>query len=105
MLDLEERHKRIVLELLDRYVPGLEVRAFGSRVTGKAEKHSDLDIVVMSDRPVPWLDMARLRDELRESMLPFRVDVLDWSRIPDHFKETIEEKYVVLRPAQASTGQ
>lgn len=41
-----------IRETLSKYVPPLEVRLFGSRVTGSAEPDSDFDIlVVVTDGP------------------------------------------------------
>jgi len=41
----------MVRDILHRSVPNRSVWAFGSRVTGKARRYSDLDLVVMGDRP------------------------------------------------------
>jgi len=43
----------MVRDILHRSVPDRSIWAFGSRVTGKARCYSDLDLVVMGDRPLP----------------------------------------------------
>lgn len=41
---------------------------------------------------------AVLRDAFSESNLPILVDIQDWSRIPDSFREEIERSGVVVFP-------
>jgi len=72
-LDLRPRHEAVVRDILHRFVPDRSVWAFGSRVTGKARRYSDLDLVVMGDRPLPSLTLHALKEAFEESDLPFRV--------------------------------
>lgn len=41
--------------------------------------------------------LIRLKEEFENSNLPFRIDLLDWHRISDFFKEIIEKEYVILQ--------
>ena len=92
MIDVTPEHLRIVFSILLKYVPEHEVLAFGSRVNQKPKKHSDLDLVIKTDSP-----LALLRDAFSESNLPFKVDIVDWSRISKNFQKIIEEKFEVLQ--------
>ena len=91
-----------VLAILDRHLPGREVRAFGSRVAGKAKKFSDLDLAVMGNEPLSASVMADVRDAFRESDLPFKVDVLEWATTAGIFRRIIEQEFVVVREAAVS---
>jgi len=87
-----------VKEILEFYAKGLEVRAFGSRVTGKnLKKFSDLDLVIMSEEPLPIRDYARIKDAFTLSDLPFRVDVLDWATVSPEFRKIIDENYELVQ--------
>ncbi len=97
MMDLDDGHLWIVKRILSEYFPHCEIRAFGSRVDGKAKKFSDLDIVVMSEAPVPGNRMMAAREAFSESDLPFRVDLLDWSSVGSKFRNIISRKYEVLQ--------
>jgi len=59
---------KMITGILAVHVPYCEVRAFGSRVNGKAKKFSDLDIVIIPDNPVSVVKMASLRDAFSESI-------------------------------------
>ena len=100
ILDLPARYLDEVRTLLRRHVPGHEVWAYGSRVKGDAHAASDLDLVVRDpldpQRPCPAL--LTLRRALRDSDLPISVDVQDWARLPEAFRQEIERACVVIQP-------
>lgn len=81
MLDLEPRHLDVVKAILAAHVPSCEVRAFGSRVTDSARKHSDLDLAIIGPGPLDFKTMGDLREAFQESDLPMRVDLVDWHSV------------------------
>ncbi|MFT8720500.1 nucleotidyltransferase family protein [Acetobacter sp.] len=93
-IDITPEERAIVLRILNEIVPDREVRAFGSRVTGKAKPFSDLDLAVMGDEPLPLETRARLEEAFSESDLPWKVDVLDWTLVDKDFREIILKKVV-----------
>ncbi|MCG6861794.1 MAG: nucleotidyltransferase domain-containing protein [Chromatiaceae bacterium] len=80
------------------------VWAFRSRVTGKARRYSDLDLVVMGDRPLPPVSLHALKEAFEESDLSFRVDVLNWADTDSHFREIIAANRVPLQQADRDGG-
>ena len=96
-MDLSSDQLKMITGILAVQVPCCEVRAFGSRVNGKAKKFSDLDIVIMSETPISSVKMASLKDAFSESNLPFRVDVLDWSDTSDGFRKIISNKNEIIQ--------
>ncbi len=96
-INLSEAELAIVREILTRLIPDREVRAFGSRVTGRTKKFSDLDLAIMGKKPIPLTTMADLRDAFTESDLPFKVDLVDWATTSDTFRSIIENKHCKLR--------
>ncbi len=99
MIDLPPQDLKTIKLILAEHVPDREVRAFGSRVTGTARPHSDLDLVIVGTVKLPQRLYYRLKEVFQESNLPFRVDILDWQRIAPEFRNIIEEKYVVVQKA------
>jgi uncharacterized protein len=97
MIDLADNHLKAVKRILNDRVPGREVRAFGSRVTGNAKPYSDLDLAIIADEPLDFDTFRLLQEAFETSDLPFRVDVLDWNGISKSFRQVIEKKYVVLQ--------
>ncbi len=97
MIDLRDDQMALVRRILAEQVPECEVRAFGSRVTWTAGDNSDLDLVVIGTGKLGWQTMAGIRDAFEESILPFRVDLLDWHVIPKSFRKNILEGYEVIQ--------
>ena len=75
MIDVPGNHLETVRKILAAHVPGREVRAFGSRVTGTANSTSDLDLAVMGEGRLDRRTKVLLREAFEESNLPFRIDV------------------------------
>ena len=97
-LDLKPRHRKQLEALLAQHLPGVEVWAYGSRVSGESHEGSDLDLVLRRPglEPIPTAELSELADALYESTLPFLVEAHDWARLPLGFREEIERQYVVI---------
>ena len=95
-LDITDEQREIIQLLIKKYLPDTLVWAFGSRVQYKAKKESDLDLAAFI-KPEQNSDFFELKDAFEESDLPFRVDLLDWNKIPENFKENIEAEYMVIQ--------
>ncbi len=94
-------HQRVVIQtLLAEYVPQMSVLAYGSRVNGASHEASDLDLVVMDpvDPTRAQARMGALREAFRESSLPISIDLVDWARIPETFREEIQKNCEPIWP-------
>jgi len=97
LIDVSPEDWRIVHDILQRYVPGREVWAFGSRAKWTAKEYSDLDIAIVGEEPLSLSVMAELMDAFQESELPFKVDVVDWATVQPSFRRAIESSKVVVK--------
>ena len=102
MILLSPEQKAIVERLLAEHVPSVEVRAFGSRINGTAKNTSDLDLVIVGSEKLPWEILNRLQEAFEESRLAFRVDLMDWQRLDDSFREIIEKNSIIIQTAGSS---
>lgn len=89
MLDLAPHDLELVRLILGKRLPGMEIRAFGSRSTNRAKPYSDLDLVIMGNHALSDLTLAELALDFEESDLPFRVDLLLWTQAPDSLRQEI----------------
>ena len=99
-IDLKDSELAQVRRILAEYLPGWEVRAFGSRVAGRAKPWSDLDLAVAGPEPVGWNRLGRIFEAFQESELPFRVDILDWHNLSPAFRQVIEREFAVIQQGQ-----
>lgn len=74
-----------------------EFFVFGSRAKGAARRGSDLDIAINLGRPLTSKEHHFLVDQLDESDLPYRVDIVDLQTVSKIFKEMIEPNMVALK--------
>ena len=77
--------------IVQRIVGALPVQVFlfGSRALGMSRPNSDIDIAIDPAGPVPDDLVARLRDALEESAIPYVVDVVDLSRVDASFRAKV----------------
>ena len=97
MVDLPPAYLKMVKNILEMYIPGIEVWAFGSRIGGQAKKYSDLDLAVIHDGSVALQKLALLEMAFSESDLPIKVDILDWAVTSDTFKNIVTENHEVVQ--------
>lgn len=104
LIDIRPDHWEIVRSILHKHVPQYEVWAFGSRATWKAKEYSDLDLAIITDRPLSLDVSASLSDDFSESELPWRVDVVDWATTGESFRNIIERDKVVVQEGAQNLG-
>jgi type I restriction enzyme S subunit len=104
-IDIAPDHLRIVMDILHGHVPGHQVWAFGSRARGAAKPYSDLDLAIITDKPLPLSTQAALAEAFSESDLPWRIDVVDWSTTSDAFRKIIARDKVVLQSPGAAIAR
>lgn len=85
-----------LLNVIRESIPDTTVWAFGSRITDKYRPMSDLDLAVLCDKKTARKNLPWLNEALIESDLPFKVQVLDYNRLPQNMQDIIKQQYVVL---------
>ncbi len=78
----------IVKQIVLKHVPKNEfaVFLFGSRAVGNANSLSDIDVGIMGTKPLPTLIMADLDSDMEESIVPFKIDLIDFYQVDQAFK-------------------
>ena len=90
-IDLKPNYLKIVKEILNKYIPECEVWVFGSRTRKDHHPYSDLDLLLQNKKPISLATLGHLSEEFAESDLPFTVDLIDWHRISDEFRKSIQK--------------
>lgn len=96
MIQLTPGERKVVRAILRRHIPRVRVGVFGSRAKGKARKFSDLDLVLLTAKPVSFARLGALENDFSESELPFRVDVVDWAATESEFRARIKREMKIL---------
>ncbi len=96
-IDLPSAELALVGTILRRHLPeSVRVFVFGSRVSGTARRYSDLDLALDDGKPLGLDIMASLSDAFSESVLPFKVDVIDLQTVDPGFRSLIEPTWIAL---------
>ena len=73
-----------VRSILAAHLPSnVRVAVFGSRAGGRVKPYSDLDLVLEGPEPLPLALLGMLADAFDESLLPFKVDLIDRLSVHD----------------------
>jgi len=97
MLQVTPQQWQIIQRILQHYLPGYTVWAFGSRVGGPCKTFSDLDVAIVSAQPLSLQVLAEVAEAFSESDLPWKVDLIDWATTSEMFRQRILARKLVLQ--------
>lgn len=82
-----DRLKKELIEMIGRHLDlqQYSVFFFGSRVTGKGDSRSDIDVGIEGLLPIPIGIMGAIKDELEEFPLLYKIDVVDFKNVSEKF--------------------
>jgi len=104
-IDLPADHRRLVLNILRAHLPQhARTWVFGSRATGRARRHSDLDLAIDAGRRLTLDEIAELAEAFSDSDLPYKVDLVDWHDIDDRWRQTIAAGRVAFTAGSDTSG-
>ncbi|MFA9488848.1 MULTISPECIES: nucleotidyltransferase family protein [unclassified Mannheimia] len=96
-LDITDKELEIVKSILNEFIPNYPVWAFGSRVKGTARQYSNLDLAIITETPLSFLERDNLKEAFSESDLVWKVDIVDWATTSEEFRKIIQQKYVEIQ--------
>ncbi len=70
--------------------------AFGSRVSGKPRKYSDLDIALDAHCSIDLSQLTKIKNSLSETNIPIVIDIVDYHSISNDFKAIIDQQKIEL---------
>lgn len=93
--EILEQVKSIVFKYLQSRP--VTVYLYGSWARGEEKKTSDIDIAILSKQGLPVHIIMEIRDALEESTVPYRVDVVDLSKVDEKIKQKVLEEGVIWK--------
>jgi uncharacterized protein len=99
LIDISTGQLEIVKQIFrQRLTDDITVWVYGSRVTQKARQFSDLDIALEqhNGQLINTMLLAQLLDDFEESILPYKVDVMDYNTAKGIFKQNVDGQKVKL---------
>ncbi len=81
----EKKIKAIITKYLSEN--NFKIFLFGSRATGINRPGSDFDVGIMGKEPVGLETLGLIDEEIDNSNIPYKVDVVDFARVSEGFKK------------------
>lgn len=81
----EEVIKKIIREYFD--LENTLIFLFGSRANNSAFPFSDYDVGIYTGHRIPPATFAKIKDTLEGYSIPVDIDLVDFSRVSDEFKQ------------------
>ena len=79
----------LVSQIVRKHLPDSSYDAFifGSHATGSNRKYSDLDLGIMGPKTLSPIQYMTIKNDLDESDVSYRVDLIDFTKVSDKFKQ------------------
>ncbi|MDR3000409.1 MAG: nucleotidyltransferase domain-containing protein [Fibromonadaceae bacterium] len=85
-----------ILQIFEHELPDAEVKAFGSRVAEHEPTDADLDLAIVAGHIISLERMIAIERAMAEAGLPFAVDVFDYAKLTNKFKNSIEKEHITI---------
>ncbi|MFH1561146.1 MAG: nucleotidyltransferase domain-containing protein [Patescibacteria group bacterium] len=93
-MDLSKKQLDEIAGIVKKYLPEHRVFIFGSRAQNKHFPSSDLDVGVMGKQVVLGNIKVRIEEELENSDLPFKIDLVDFKTVSPEFCQLALQKTI-----------
>lgn len=91
--------KSIVLSNIDK--KEFDVFLFGSRANGTFHEMSDIDIGILGKVALDVITKGKLEDAIYESIVPFKVDIIDFNNAAEDFKKIAMKNIIYWNKREA----
>ena len=88
---MEKKYKKILLDIIEKYVPGCNVYLFGSRARRTHQSGADVDLAIDAGKSVDYSIVFKILGDIEETTIPLFVDVVDLYSASDEFKGEVKK--------------
>lgn len=95
---IEPAWSKLIQKKVRKYLPDkdLSVFIFGSRATNDNLRYSDVDIGIMGKEKIKGNLLTAIEEELENSRLPYRINLVDFQNVSSDFKKVALRKIISL---------
>ena len=93
-----DKFRKEVISIVGRYLNLNQNRVFffGSRVTGKGNERSDIDIGIEGVEEIPWQAMAKIKEDVENLPILYKVDIVDFRKVSPDFYDLAKQDIEML---------
>lgn len=90
---LKKVYQNLIREILQKYTsPKAKIFIFGSSI--KSRRFKDIDIGIQ-DSEINESSLRKAKEELEDSILPYKVDIIDFEKVDQDFKKKVFEDQIL----------
>ncbi len=94
-IDLEEKYCILIKNIIQNTLPSnTKIWLFGSRAMRKAKLFSDIDLLIDTGSVLSLEQLSTLNHAFEESLLPYKVDLVDAQNVSTDFRKSIEQQLI-----------
>lgn len=84
-----QKLKKEITEIVGKYLNLSEYKIFffGSRVSDKGDKHSDIDIGIEGSNQIPYEIMAKIKEDVENLSILYKIEIVDFKNVSSDFRE------------------
>jgi len=81
--------KKELLEISGQYLNlnDYKIFIFGSRVSGKGDERSDIDVGIEGPKKIPLTTMAKMREAIEQLPILYEIELVDFKKVEPGFKK------------------
>ena len=95
-IDIDSKQK--IISLIEALIPYTKIYLFGSRARGTHNTWSDVDIALDANKELSINMLDELRSVLQATNMPYKIEVVDFHRIPTAMQNEIRKEGVLWKP-------
>lgn len=82
-------YKKIIMPIIEKYLPKAKIILYGSRARGDSQEGSDIDIALDIGHKIERHIIVKIIEDLESSTLPINFDIVDLNNVSKELKEQI----------------
>ncbi len=84
----DQRYMKLLKEIMCKEIPGnYAIFLFGSRARKEQKNSPDADVGILGRQPFPMTLKNNIISKIEESIIPFKVDIIDFYQSDSEFKQ------------------
>jgi len=96
-MNVDEKYKKVLLDIVAQHLPVCKVYLFGSRARGTQRSGSDIDLALDAYKKIDDVIIMNIKEAIDASLVPFFVDIIDLHDVSQDFKDFITKDLIVWK--------
>lgn len=94
----QNKFKEEIVDIIGKYLnlDQNKIFFFGSRVIGKGNERSDIDIGIEGTKEISWQVMAKIKEDVGNLPVLYKVDVVDFKKVSSDFYDVAKQNIEML---------